>query len=151
MEEITDVLLAPPQRVRFVSDDGLGRDMFRRMVFGARVSLSIGLIGVVLSFLLGIGIGGASGYFGGATDVVVQRLIEFIRSIPVLPLWMAVAPRCRCTGRPSGSTSASPSSAPDPVVSELRHRGPDPQRAIDDPGRDLAELPRRWGADAPTC
>ena len=71
--------------------DELGRDLFSRLMYGMRVSLSIGLIGVALSFLLGLSIGGISGYFGGAVDYVTQRVIEFIRSIPVLPLWMALA------------------------------------------------------------
>jgi peptide/nickel transport system permease protein len=71
--------------------DRLGRDMFSRVLYGARVSLSIGLIGVFLSFLLGLAIGGASGYFGGMLDVMVQRVIEFLRSIPTIPLWMALA------------------------------------------------------------
>ena len=71
--------------------DRLGRDMFSRVLYGARVSLSIGLIGVLLSFVLGLSIGGASGYFGGSIDTFVQRLIEFLRSIPTIPLWMALA------------------------------------------------------------
>ena len=71
--------------------DEIGRDVFSRLVCGARVSLSVGLLGVLLSFVLGLGIGGVSGYFGGAVDNLIQRGIEFLRSIPVLPLWMALA------------------------------------------------------------
>ena len=71
--------------------DRLGRDVFSRVIHGARLSLSIGLVGVALSFLLGILFGGLSGYYGGWVDTVVQRAIEFLRSIPRIPLWMALA------------------------------------------------------------
>ena len=71
--------------------DELGRGLFSRIVYGARVSLSIGLIGVILSLLLGVLLGGVSGYLGGATDTVIQRVIEFLRSIPTIPLWMGLS------------------------------------------------------------
>jgi peptide/nickel transport system permease protein len=71
--------------------DRLGRDMFSRMVYAARVSMSIGLVGVILSLLLGIILGGISGYYGGTIDIIVQRVIEFIRSMPSIPLWLALA------------------------------------------------------------
>ena len=71
--------------------DRLGRDMFSRVVYGARISLSIGLVGVFVSLLLGIVIGGISGYFGGAVDNFIQRSIEFVRSIPTIPLWMGLS------------------------------------------------------------
>jgi len=71
--------------------DVLGRDLFSRVVYGARISLSIGLVGVALSLILGIVLGGISGYFGGKTDTLIQRLIEIIQSFPSIPLWMALA------------------------------------------------------------
>lgn len=71
--------------------DQLGRDVFSRVLYATRTSLSIGAIGVGLSFVLGISLGGIAGYFGGMTDNVIMRLIEFIRSIPTLPLWLALA------------------------------------------------------------
>jgi len=71
--------------------DGMGRDMLSRIIYGGRVSLSIGLVGVAISFVFGIIIGGISGYFGGKIDIVIQRIIEFIISIPTLPLWMGLS------------------------------------------------------------
>ena len=70
--------------------DELGRDVYSRIVYGSRVSLSIGLIGVFVSFVLGCLFGGISGYFGGAADMIIQRIIDFLISIPTLPLWMAL-------------------------------------------------------------
>jgi peptide/nickel transport system permease protein len=71
--------------------DKLGRDVFSRIIFAARISLSIGLIGVFITFVLGCLIGGVSGYFGGAVDMLVQRIIEFLGGIPTLPLWMLLS------------------------------------------------------------
>ena len=71
--------------------DRLGRDMLSRILYGARISLTIGLIGITISFTLGIIIGGIAGYFGGLIDNVIQRVIEIIRSFPEIPLWMALS------------------------------------------------------------
>lgn len=71
--------------------DRLGRDVLSRIIYGARISLTIGLLGVTMSFILGIIIGGLAGYRGGWFDMVTQRVIEVLQSIPSIPLWMALA------------------------------------------------------------
>jgi peptide/nickel transport system permease protein len=71
--------------------DRLGRDVLSRIIYGARISLTIGLIGISISFVLGIIIGGLAGYHGGLFDLLVQRVIEVLQSLPSLPLWMALA------------------------------------------------------------
>ncbi len=71
--------------------DRLGRDLLSRIIYGARVSLTIGLFGVAVSFVLGIIIGGIAGYHGGTFDLVIQRIIEVLQSLPSIPLWMALA------------------------------------------------------------
>ncbi len=71
--------------------DRLGRDVLSRIIYGARISLTIGLFGVAMSFVLGIVIGGLAGYRGGVFDLIVQRIIEVLQSIPSIPLWLALA------------------------------------------------------------
>ena len=84
----------------FGSDDGpvllfgadrLGRDLFTRILYGARISLSVGLVGIFFTFLFGMILGGLSGYLGGTVDTVIQRLVDLLISIPTIPLWMALA------------------------------------------------------------
>ncbi len=79
------------QGVFLVGTDVVGQDMFSRVVYGARLSLSIGLIGVIMSLIFGVVLGGISGYYGGMVDNIIQRVIEFLRSIPHVPLWMALS------------------------------------------------------------
>ncbi|MEJ5311360.1 MAG: ABC transporter permease [Anaerolineae bacterium] len=79
------------QAIFLLGADRMGRDLFSRLCYGARLSLSIGLVGVFLSLALGIVLGGISGYYGGRVDTIIQRVIEFIRTIPTIPLWMALS------------------------------------------------------------
>jgi peptide/nickel transport system permease protein len=75
----------------FFGTDQQGRDIYSRLMVATRTSLLIGLGGVALSILLGVVLGGISGYYGGLADTVIQRLIEILRSIPTIPLWMGLA------------------------------------------------------------
>jgi peptide/nickel transport system permease protein len=77
--------------VFLLGTDRLGRDMLSRIIHGARISLTVGLIGISVSFVLALVFGGLSGYYGGKVDIAIQRLIEVIRSFPELPLWMALS------------------------------------------------------------
>jgi peptide/nickel transport system permease protein len=78
-------------QIFLLGTDSLGRDLFSRILAGSRISLTIGLVGVFLSFVLGCLLGGISGYFGGTVDLIIQRVIDFLISIPTTPLWMALS------------------------------------------------------------
>ncbi len=84
------VVEKPGQWFPFGTDE-FGRCMFSRTIVAGKISLFIGVVGVLLSFIFGSIIGGVSGYFGGKTDIFIQRIIEFVLSIPTIPLWMALA------------------------------------------------------------
>jgi peptide/nickel transport system permease protein len=91
----SDVHLIGPANPRDViyllGSDRLGRDVFSRLIYGTRISMSIGLVGVVISLVLGIFLGGISGFYGGVIDVLIQRVIEVVSAMPTIPLWMGLA------------------------------------------------------------
>jgi len=85
------LFLTEGQQIHIFGTDKLGRDIYSRTIYATRVSISIGIIGVLAAFFIGLAIGGLAGLKGGITDTVIMRLIEFIRSIPSLPLWLGLA------------------------------------------------------------
>jgi peptide/nickel transport system permease protein len=81
----------PEETLFLLGTDEQGRDLWSRLMYATRTSLTIGLAGVTLSLILGVLLGGMSGFYGGAIDTVIQRAIEILRSIPTIPLWMGLA------------------------------------------------------------
>ncbi|MBN2001573.1 ABC transporter permease [candidate division KSB1 bacterium] len=77
--------------IHLLGADMLGRDVFSRSIWGTQISLTVGLIGVFLTFILGCIIGGFAGYYGGAVDSILQRVMEFVTCIPTIPMWMALS------------------------------------------------------------
>ena len=88
---MSDDTLRPEDHIYLLGTDKQGRDMYSRLLFGTRISLFIGLFGVGLSLVLGIVLGAVSGFYGGMTDNIIQRVVEIVRSIPAIPLYMGVA------------------------------------------------------------
>jgi peptide/nickel transport system permease protein len=81
----------PSSPMYLLGSDQNGRDVFSRMLYGTRISMTVGLVGVSLSLFVGILLGGLSGYYGGAVDMLIQRVIEFIGALPTIPLWLGLA------------------------------------------------------------
>ena len=92
--------LDPKQPMNLLGTDSLGRDLLSRLIYGARISMSIGLIGVISSLVIGTVLGALSGYYGGWVDLAVQRLIEVISAMPTIPLWLGLAAAIPITWSP---------------------------------------------------
>ena len=88
---VSDDTLRPEDHIYLLGTDKQGRDMFSRLLFGTRISLTIGLFGVGLSLTLGIVLGAVSGFYGGLVDNLIQRVVEIVRAIPAIPLYMGMA------------------------------------------------------------
>src|SRR5207244_3994494 len=142
------------QTIFLLGTDVQGRDLWSRLMYGTRISLTIGLIGVTMSLFLGVVLGGLSGFYGGLADTVIQRIIEILRSIPTIPLWMGLAaalPRGRCERARPGPAPARQQLG---GVAAAGPEGPDgghfsvadaPGRAGDHRGHGV-QLPRRRAA-----
>ena len=81
----------PRQRIFLLGSDRLGRDQWSRIMHGTQTSMTVGLVAVAMSTILGVVLGGLSGYVGGKTDSVIQRVIELLQSVPTIPIWLALA------------------------------------------------------------
>ena len=79
------------EHIFLLGTDIQGRDMWSRIWVASRLSLSIGLVGVTLTLFFGISLGGISGFYGGFIDTIIQRIIEIVRAVPTIPLWMALS------------------------------------------------------------
>ena len=83
--------LEPGERFFIFGADRLGRDMLSRILYGTRISMTIGLVGVALSLVLELTLGGISGYLGGITDAIIQRFVELILALPTIPIWLGLS------------------------------------------------------------
>jgi peptide/nickel transport system permease protein len=92
--------LDPGDSMHLLGTDKLGRDLLSRLIHGTRISMSIGLLGVVVSLVLGVILGSISGFYGGAVDTVIQRVIEVVSSMPTIPLWLGLAAAIPLTWSP---------------------------------------------------
>jgi peptide/nickel transport system permease protein len=81
----------PAERIFLLGSDRLGRDQWSRIMRGTQTSMTVGLVAVALSVVFGVVLGGISGYFGGLIDLVIQRLIELLQSVPTIPIWLALS------------------------------------------------------------
>ncbi|EPE96718.1 ABC transporter permease [Rhizobium grahamii] len=90
----------PNDPMYLLGADRLGRDVFTRLVYGTRISMSIGLVGVAMSLILGVVIGSISGFYGGWVDTAIQRVIEVISAMPTIPLWLGLAAAIPLTWSP---------------------------------------------------
>ena len=81
----------PDAPMYLLGSDRIGRDQLSRLTYATRISMTVGIIGVLLAFLLGVLLGGVSGYFGGRVDTFIQRMIEFVMAVPTLPLWLGLS------------------------------------------------------------
>lgn len=92
--------LGAGQPMNLLGTDSLGRDLLSRLIYGTRISMSIGLIGVISSLIIGVVLGALSGYYGGWVDLVIQRIIEVISALPTIPLWLGLAAAVPITWSP---------------------------------------------------
>ena len=83
-----------------LGSDRLGRDLLSRLIYGTRISMSIGLAGVAISLTLGVIFGAISGFYGGWVDTVIQRIIEIVSAMPTIPLWLGLAAAIPLTWSP---------------------------------------------------
>jgi peptide/nickel transport system permease protein len=81
---------AQNEQLFLLGADRLGRDQWSRLAFATRISMTIGMVSVILSVVLGLILGGISGYFGGWPDMIIQRLVELLQSLPTIPIWLAL-------------------------------------------------------------
>lgn len=93
--------LNPNDPMYLLGADRLGRDVFSRLIYGTRISMSIGLVGVAISLILGVVLGSISGFYGGWVDTLIQRMIEVVSAMPTIPLWLGLAAAIPLTWSPA--------------------------------------------------